>query len=95
MSLNRLHNIGQETFAFLDETIFPHLVGDQTNEIGREQDFLDRGRIRETGCWNLQTTDEAIEDVLLQTFRVLHELDLLFRRVLVVSYIGQTVGTHA
>lgn len=60
MSLNGLHDIGKEPFTFSDESILPHFVRDQTDEISRKENLLDSSGVGETRGGNLQPTDKPI-----------------------------------
>jgi hypothetical protein len=65
MSLDSLHDIGEEPFTLLNETIFPHLIRYEADEIGWEQNLFDGRGVGEARCWNLQSADKTIEDVLI------------------------------
>jgi hypothetical protein len=91
MALDGLHDVGKEALAFLDEAILPHLVRHQTDEVGREEDLLDGGRIGQAGSRNLEATDKTIEDVGIQVLGILHQPNLLLRRVIVVPDVREAV----
>jgi hypothetical protein len=82
MRLDGLHHIREEPFALGDQPVFPHLVRDQTDKVCREENFLHRGWVSQAWSRNLETSDETVEDILVQTSDVLHESDLLFGRII-------------
>jgi hypothetical protein len=83
MGLNRLHNICQKPLALRYQPVFPHLVGDKTNEIRREKDLLDSGRVSETWRWDLQASNETTKNIFVQSLGILHKLDLLLSDVVI------------
>lgn len=71
MTLDCLHDIREEPFALRDEAVLPHLIGDETDKVGGEQDLLDGGGIGKTRGWYLQSPHKAVQDILVQPLDVL------------------------
>ena len=71
MPLDSLHDVREEPLALRNEAVLPHLVGDKTDEVGREQDLFDRARVRETWRWDLEALDEALEHILVEVLDIL------------------------
>ena len=90
MRLDGLHDVRKEPLTLRNETILPHLVGDQANKVSREQDLLDMRRVVETGSRDLQATNETIKNILVQMSNVLHETNLLLGGIIID--IRQPVG---
>ena len=65
MRLDSLHDVRKEPLTLRNETILPHLVGDETDQVCREEDLLDSRRTRQARRGDLQSTDEAVENVLV------------------------------
>ena len=83
MPLDSLHDVREEPLALRNEAVLPHLVGDKTDEVGREQDLFDRARVRETWRWDLEALDEALEHILVEMLDILQQPDLLLGGVIV------------
>ena len=83
MRLNGLHDVCKEAFALLNETVLPHLVGNETDKVGREQDLLDHWGARRAWRGDLESADEILEDVLVEMLDILHEPYLLFGGIVV------------
>lgn len=45
VGLNSLHNVCQEPLTLRYEFVLPHLVHNQTDEVGREQHFIKAWRV--------------------------------------------------
>lgn len=65
MTLNRLHDIGQEALTFGDKTILPHLIGDQAHEVRGEEHFLHGRLIAKVWCRDFETFNQRLEDVFV------------------------------
>ena len=71
MCLDSLHDIRKEALAFGDETVPPHLVGDDADQVRGEQDFLEVWRVVEMRLRDLEPTNKALQYVLVLVARVL------------------------
>lgn len=83
MGLNGLHDVRKEALALRNESVLPHFVGDEADEIGREKHFLRRGYVRRVGYRHLEAADETLQNVLIQTKGIIQQFDLLLRGVVV------------
>jgi hypothetical protein len=79
MILDRLHDIGEETFRFDNHADLPHFVGYKTDQMCREDDFLDQWRVVQTSLRNLQFLDQTLHYIVFQSFCVFEQANNIIR----------------